>query len=97
MPFAIYAIAAAILGLLIGSFLNVIIHRVPLGESIVFPGSRCPNCEANIRPLDNIPVISFLLLRGRCRNCGNSISWRYPAVELLTAAAFTAIIFKTGA
>lgn len=97
MPFAIYAIAAAILGLLIGSFLNVVIHRVPLGESIVFPGSRCPNCETNIRPFDNIPVISFLLLRGRCRNCGHQISWRYPAVELLTAVAFVAIIFKTGA
>ncbi|MBP6820727.1 MAG: prepilin peptidase [Acidobacteria bacterium] len=97
MPFAVYAIAAAILGLLIGSFLNVVIHRIPLGESIVFPGSRCPNCETNIGPLDNIPVISFLLLRGRCRNCSHPISWRYPAVELLTAVIFTAIVFKTGA
>ncbi|MFN0107869.1 MAG: prepilin peptidase [Blastocatellia bacterium] len=96
MPFALFIIAAAILGLLIGSFLNVVIHRVPLGESIVFPGSRCPNCEAAIGPLDNIPVVSFLLLKGRCRHCAASISWRYPAVELLTAATFAAIAYKTG-
>lgn len=97
MPLAVYLIAAAILGLLIGSFLNVVIHRVPLGESIVFPASRCPNCETAIRPWDNIPVVSFLLLKGRCRKCGASISWRYPAVELLTAAIFAAIVYKTGA
>ncbi|MBS1786581.1 MAG: prepilin peptidase [Acidobacteria bacterium] len=97
MPFAVYLFAAAILGLLIGSFLNVVIHRVPLGESIVVPGSRCPNCETAIRPWDNIPVVSFLLLKGRCRKCGASISWRYPAVELLTAVIFTAIVYKTGA
>jgi len=95
MPFVFYAIAAAILGLLIGSFLNVVIHRVPLGESVIFPGSHCPHCSTSIRPLDNIPVISFLLLRGRCRNCQASISWRYPAVELLTAAIFTVIVLKS--
>lgn len=97
MPFALYAIAAAIMGLLIGSFLNVVIHRVPLGESIVFPGSHCPKCETALRPWDNIPVVSFLLLKGRCRKCGQSISWRYPAVELLTAIIFTAIAYKSGA
>lgn len=96
MPFAFYVIAAAILGLLIGSFLNVIIHRVPLGESVIFPNSRCPNCAAAIGAMDNIPVVSFLLLKGSCRNCSQKISWRYPAVELLTAAVFTVIVLKTG-
>ncbi|MBL8189615.1 MAG: prepilin peptidase, partial [Acidobacteria bacterium] len=91
-----YAIAAAILGLLIGSFLNVVIHRVPLGESVIFPNSHCPHCSAAIRPMDNIPVISFLLLKGRCRTCHASISWRYPAVELLTAAIFIVIGLKSG-
>lgn len=96
MPFVFYAIAAAILGLLIGSFLNVVIHRVPLGESVIFPNSHCPHCSAAIRPMDNIPVVSFLLLRGRCRTCRTSISWRYPAVELLTAAIFAVIVLKSG-
>ncbi len=96
MPFVLYIVAAFLFGLLIGSFLNVVIHRVPLGESVVFPGSSCPNCNAAIRPLDNIPVVSFLLLKGRCRNCSNSISWRYPAVELLTAILFASIAYKTG-
>lgn len=96
MPFVFYAIAAAILGLLIGSFLNVVIHRVPLGESVIFPNSHCPHCSVAIRPVDNIPVISFLLLKGRCRTCHASISWRYPAVELLTAAIFIVIAVKSG-
>ncbi len=96
MPFVFYAIAAAILGLLIGSFLNVVIHRVPLGESVIFPNSHCPHCSAAIRPVDNIPVISFLLLKGRCRTCHASISWRYPAVELLTAAIFIIVAVKSG-
>lgn len=96
MPFVFYIIAAFIFGLLIGSFLNVVIHRVPLGESVVFPGSHCPNCNAALRPIDNIPVISFLLLRGRCRKCSLSISWRYPAVELLTAILFASLAYKSG-
>lgn len=96
LPFTLYVIAASLLGLLIGSFLNVVIHRVPLGESIVFPGSQCPGCHAALRPYDNIPVLSFLLLRGRCRNCKERISRRYPFVELLTAFLFTVIILKTG-
>ena len=58
-----------VLGLLVGSFLNVVIHRVPRGESVVFPGSHCPSCDAAIRPWDNLPVLSWLLLRGRCRAC----------------------------
>lgn len=70
------------LGLVLGSFLNVVIARLPRGESIVAPPSSCPRCKARIRPWDNIPVLSFLLLRGRCRSCRKPISWRYPAVEL---------------
>ncbi|MBI4537601.1 MAG: prepilin peptidase [candidate division NC10 bacterium] len=76
------------LGLIFGSFLNVVIHRLPLDESLVWPGSRCPACRAPIRPWDNIPVLSFLILRGKCRACGATISWRYPFVEALTAALF---------
>ena len=71
------------LGLMLGSFLNVVIARLPRGESIVSPPSRCPRCKKRIKPWDNIPVLSFLLLRGRCRSCRKPISWRYPVVELL--------------
>jgi leader peptidase (prepilin peptidase) / N-methyltransferase len=88
--------AAAVLGALIGSFLNVVIHRLPLGESLVTPGSHCPACDAPVRSSDNVPVVSWLLLRGRCRSCGASISVRYPAVELLTAAAFAAVVAVRG-
>ncbi|HEY6781508.1 MAG TPA: prepilin peptidase, partial [Thermoleophilaceae bacterium] len=87
---------AALLGLLIGSFLNVVIHRVPAGESLLGPGSRCPGCQTPIAPYDNVPVFSWLLLRGRCRHCGMRISVRYPAVELLTAAAFAAVVAVRG-
>ncbi len=76
---------AAVFGLLIGSFLNVVIHRLPRGESLITPGSHCPGCGAPVKPYDNIPVLSWLLLRGHCRSCGTRISARYPAVELLTA------------
>jgi prepilin signal peptidase PulO-like enzyme (type II secretory pathway) len=96
LPFAFYVIAASIFGLIIGSFLNVVIHRVPLGESIAFPGSRCTACGASVRTYDNIPLLSFALLNGRCRNCSERISWRYPLVELLTAVVFALILFKTG-
>ena len=77
-----------LLGLLVGSFLNVCIYRIPLGKSIIFPGSACPDCGRPVRPWDNIPVLSWLLLRGKCRACRRPISPRYPAVELLTALAF---------
>ena len=83
-------ILPASVGLVIGSFLNVLIHRIPLKESIVFPGSRCPSCKTEIRWYDNIPVFSYLLLRGKCRKCGAKISPRYPLVELLTAILFVA-------
>lgn len=81
-------VVATVFGLLIGSFLNVVIHRVPAGRSIVSPPSACPACGARIRANDNIPVVSWLLLRGRCRHCGARIAWRYPLVELVTGAAF---------
>ena len=74
--------AGFLLGLLLGSFLNVCIARLPHHESIVRPGSHCPNCEHPIRLFDNIPVLSWIVLRGRCRDCKQPISWRYPAVEL---------------
>ena len=77
-------------GLIIGSFLNVCIHRWPRDESIVWPGSRCPGCGHSIAAYDNIPVLSYLLLQGRCRHCLRTISWRYPAAELLTAILFAA-------
>ncbi|WP_411701123.1 prepilin peptidase [Conyzicola sp.] len=80
-----------IVGALIGSFLNVVVWRVPRNESIRFPASHCTSCETPIRPWDNIPVVSWLLLRGRCRDCKATISWRYPAVELFTAVAFAGI------
>ena len=71
-------------GLILGSFLNVCIHRIPLKKSIIFPSSQCPQCGAAIRYYDNLPLISYLLLSGRCRNCGGPISVRYPMVELIT-------------
>lgn len=79
------------LGLLVGSFLNVVVWRVPRGESVVRPASRCPGCEAPIAPYDNVPVLSWLVLRGRCRRCRTRISARYPLVELGTAALFVAV------
>jgi leader peptidase (prepilin peptidase) / N-methyltransferase len=89
-------VSAAVLGAILGSFLNVVIHRLPRGESLSSPGSRCPSCGAAIAPYDNIPVVSWLLLRGRCRRCGTKISPRYPAVELLTAVAFAAVVATRG-
>jgi len=78
-------ILVGIAGSALGSFLNVVMHRLPRRESIVFPGSHCPSCGASISFRDNIPIVSYLLLKGRCRHCSASISWRYPFVELLTA------------
>ncbi|MDQ1535533.1 MAG: leader peptidase (prepilin peptidase) / N-methyltransferase [Actinomycetota bacterium] len=85
------AAGCAFLGLLVGSFLNVVIWRVPRKESVVAPASHCPECEAPISPRDNIPVLSWLVLRGRCRHCGVQISSRYPLIELACAALFGAI------
>lgn len=89
-------VAAGIFGAIIGSFLNVVIHRVPLEESVVFPNSRCPSCGAVIAFYDNIPVLSWLVLRGKCRGCKGRISFRYPAVELLTAALFVGVAWHAG-
>ena len=86
-----------VLGLLVGSFLNVVIYRVPRGESIVKPRSRCPHCGAEIRAYDNIPVLSWLILRGRCRDCSEPISARYPAVELFTGLIFLVMVLRFGA
>jgi len=83
-------------GVLVGSFLNVVIHRLPLGLSVAFPASHCPSCETAIKPWDNVPVLSYLWLRGRCRQCGLSISLRYPAVELLTGLLFAAVAWRFG-
>lgn len=89
--------AGAVLGLAVGSFLNVVIHRVPKHESVVRPPSRCPSCGHDIRPRDNIPVLSWLLLRGRCRDCGTRIAGRYPAVEVATGVLFAAAAARFGA
>jgi len=87
---------ALVFGLLVGSFLNVVIHRIPLGISVAFPPSHCPECETQIKPWDNIPVLSYLWLRGHCRNCDCSISLRYPAVELVTGLLFAAVAWRFG-
>jgi leader peptidase (prepilin peptidase)/N-methyltransferase len=91
LPLWVTCVFVAAFGAIIGSFLNVVIHRLPRGESIVFPNSRCPSCEALIGPFDNIPLLSYALLRGRCRKCRAPISWRYPAVELLTALLYATV------
>jgi leader peptidase (prepilin peptidase) / N-methyltransferase len=96
IPPAFGYIVAGVFGAVIGSFLNVVIHRVPIEESIVFPNSRCPSCGAAIAVYDNIPVLSYLALRGKCRGCKEHISFRYPAVELLTAALFVAVAWHDG-
>jgi leader peptidase (prepilin peptidase)/N-methyltransferase len=96
MPSLFEIVAAGIMGGLIGSFLNVVIWRLPRDESLVSPGSRCPSCERPIAPYDNLPVVSWLLLRGRCRNCRAPISPRYPLVELVTALAFAAVVAARG-
>jgi leader peptidase (prepilin peptidase)/N-methyltransferase len=93
MPVAIAAVA----GLVTGSFFNVVIARLPRHESLLRPGSRCPHCGHPVRPYDNVPVFSWLILRGHCRDCGAPISARYPLVELVTAALFAAVVIDTGA
>jgi leader peptidase (prepilin peptidase)/N-methyltransferase len=91
------AVACAAFGLCVGSFLNVVIHRVPKRESVVRPRSRCPACGAQIADRDNVPVVSWLLLHGRCRSCEEPIPARYPLVELATAALFAAAAVRFGA
>jgi leader peptidase (prepilin peptidase)/N-methyltransferase len=93
---SLLVLVTLLFGLVAGSFLNVVIHRVPRHESIVWPSSHCPNCGEPIRPLDNVPLASYLLLRGRCRNCKGRISARYPAVETLTGLLFGAAAYEFG-
>jgi len=83
---------AALFGLLIGSFLNVVAWRLPRGESLVKPRSKCPGCATQLKAYDNIPVFSWLMLRGRCRGCGEKISARYPVVEAVTAALYVLVV-----
>jgi leader peptidase (prepilin peptidase)/N-methyltransferase len=83
---------AALAGLLVGSFLNVVAHRLPRGESVLRPASRCGACGSPVKPYDNVPVLSWLLLRGRCRSCGVPIGVRYPLVELATAGLYAAVV-----
>ena len=90
------ALWLAVLGLVIGSFLNVVIARVPHEESIVRPGSRCPRCGHALSWYENIPVFSYLALRGRCRSCKATISARYPLVEILTSVLFLACLRRFG-
>jgi len=93
----VWAILAAVVGAAVGSFLNVCICRIPEeNESIISPASRCPSCRESIKPYDNIPVLSYLILKGKCRNCGCPISFRYPAVEILTALMALFSIWKFG-
>jgi leader peptidase (prepilin peptidase)/N-methyltransferase len=90
------ALVAFVPGLAVGSFLNVVAARLPAGQSIVKPRSACPSCGAPIAARDNIPVVSWFLLRGRCRNCGTRISWKYPVVELTTALLIAACALVFG-
>ena len=86
---------AGLIGLCIGSFLNVVIYRLPRGQSLITPPSRCRNCGYLLRWYDNIPVLSWLFLRARCRKCGTPVSWQYPVVELITGALFLLVVWLT--
>jgi len=96
MTTGVGAMMAGGFGLILGSFLNVVAYRLPRGESLASPASRCPGCETPIKPYDNVPVLSWLLLRGRCRSCGTSIAWRYPLVELATALLMALAVIVIG-
>ena len=89
-------VVSGLLGLIAGSFLNVVIHRVPLRQSVVWPASHCPACGEPIEPRDNVPLLSYVVLRGRCRSCKARISARYPLVEALTGALFAGAAYEFG-
>ncbi len=95
-PDVVAALVGGVFGLIVGSFANVVIYRLPLGQSIVFPASRCPGCHTEIAPWHNIPVLSWFLLRGRCASCQTPISFRYPAVEALHGVGFAGILLIFG-
>ena len=90
-------VLAGLLGLCVGSFLNVVIYRLPLGQSLVSPPSRCRKCGYSLQWYDNIPVLSWVFLRGRCRKCGVSVSMQYPIVELITGLLFVLVVWMTPA
>jgi len=96
MYYGIEAVLIFILGLIVGSFSNVCIYRIPRNESIIFPASHCPKCHSPIKPVDNIPLLSYILLKGRCRNCKSKISIQYPIVELLTGLIYLVIYLIYG-
>jgi len=96
MYYGIEIILIFILGLVVGSFSNVCIYRIPKNESIIFPASHCPKCRSPIKPLDNIPLLSFILLKGRCRNCKSKISIQYPIVEFLSGLIYLIIYLIYG-
>ena len=97
MTLAYAAVLAGMFGLILGSFLNVVAYRLPRGESLAFPPSHCPSCDTPIKPYDNVPVVSWLWLRGRCRACRGAISGRYPVVEAVTALLLVAVVLAKGA
>lgn len=92
----IFGVTSFVMGGLVGSFLNVCVHRLPQGLSVVKPRSRCPKCEKPIAWYDNIPILSWLILGAKCRNCSNPISWQYPLVEAITATLFLCVYWKFG-
>lgn len=96
LPTALVVALVGVLGLLVGSFLNVVVWRVPRGESVAHPPSACPACGHRIRPWDNVPVVSWLVLRGRCRDCGEPIAVRYPLVEAGTGGLFALVAWRFG-
>jgi len=96
MQYGVEVFIVFLLGLIIGSFSNVCIYRIPKNESIIFPASRCPNCHTPIKAIDNIPILSYLLLKGKCRQCGEKISIRYPIVEFLSGVIYLLIFLVYG-
>ncbi len=96
IPYPLQTAAAVMLGLALGSFANVCIHRLPKDESVVFPRSYCPACNSRVRGWDNIPVVSYILLGGKCRDCKEPISKRYPAIEIVTASLIALGFFRFG-
>ena len=95
-PQVVLLIYIGAVGLILGSYLNVVIYRLPRRLSTVFPRSRCPRCRTPIKAYDNIPVLSYLILRGRCRSCGLRIPWKYPVIEALNGAMFVAVYLRFG-
>jgi leader peptidase (prepilin peptidase)/N-methyltransferase len=96
MYYGIEIFLVFVLGLIVGSFSNVCIYRIPRNESVIYPASHCPKCRTKIKPVDNIPLLSYILLKGRCHNCGSKISIQYPVVEFLTGLIYLIIYLTYG-